>query len=247
MNSTHLASAGGVDLLLHLLSNIAELPVTKTVVKNSGMGKTIGSIEKHRLCAGTPNESAVKERVQRVKDAWQASVKARKPPDSQSTSGSAKEAGKRKVDAVSPSSPSLSAKRVRSVDETKKGSFSSLLKKVSGPKDGKDASPTSSKGSTNVTASGSSPQNGGTDSLSIDVADSATKMKKVGKRVKWSDHFGGTLTASQLIEGDDGEGAPVDDVAAVSWSDRKKRDRLREKELLSRVKCVFCLIDILPD
>ena len=32
------ARKGGVDLLLHLLSNIVDLPVTKSIVKESGMG-----------------------------------------------------------------------------------------------------------------------------------------------------------------------------------------------------------------
>lgn len=69
-------SAGGMDLLLHLLSNITQLPVTKSIVKDSGMGKAIGSIEKHKICAGSPNESAVKERVKKIKAAWNQSVKA---------------------------------------------------------------------------------------------------------------------------------------------------------------------------
>ena len=69
---------GGVDLLLHLLTNIIELPVTKSVVKDSGMGKAIGSIEKHQICAGTLNETAVRERVDKIKAAWNRSVKALK-------------------------------------------------------------------------------------------------------------------------------------------------------------------------
>jgi hypothetical protein len=69
---------GGVDLLLHLLTNIIKLPVTKSVVKDSGMGKAIGSIEKHKICVGTPNEIGVKERVQQIKEAWNKSVKALK-------------------------------------------------------------------------------------------------------------------------------------------------------------------------
>ena len=69
---------GGVDLLLHLLTNIIELPVTKSVVKDSGMGKAIGSIEKHQICSGTPNEAAVRERVDKIKAAWNKSVKALK-------------------------------------------------------------------------------------------------------------------------------------------------------------------------
>lgn len=69
---------GGVDLLLHLLTNLKDLPVTKSHVKQSGMGKAIGSIEKHPICAGTPNQAAIMDRVQGIKSAWNASVKARK-------------------------------------------------------------------------------------------------------------------------------------------------------------------------
>lgn len=69
---------GGVDLLLHLLTNITKLPVTKSVVKESGMGKAIGSVEKHSLCVNTPNEPAIKLRVKQIKDAWNKSVKALK-------------------------------------------------------------------------------------------------------------------------------------------------------------------------
>lgn len=67
---------GGIDLLLHLLSSIRDLPVTKSVVKSSGMGRAIGMIEKHRICSGTGNEEAIRTRVAAVKEAWNASVKA---------------------------------------------------------------------------------------------------------------------------------------------------------------------------
>jgi hypothetical protein len=59
------------------------------------------------------------------------------------------------------------------------------------------------------------------------------------KRVKWSDHFGGNLTASRILEGDDLQPQPDEggaDESTVSWSDRKKRDRLREKELFAQAK-----------
>jgi hypothetical protein len=69
---------GGVDLLLHLLTNITYLPVTKSVVKDSGMGKAIGSIDKHKTYAGSANEAGIKERVKSIKDAWNKSVKALK-------------------------------------------------------------------------------------------------------------------------------------------------------------------------
>ena len=68
-----------------------------------------------------------------------------------------------------------------------------------------------------------------------------TDKKKHKLRVKWQDHFGGVLTLKRVIDSD-GEETKGDDLPAdgdVSWSDRKKRDRLREKELLSTVKYVF--------
>jgi hypothetical protein len=62
--------------------------------------------------------------------------------------------------------------------------------------------------------------------------------RKANKRVKWADHFGGNLTASRLLDSMDtpvAESAKGDE-AAVSWTDRKKRDRLKEKELLAKAK-----------
>ena len=62
--------------------------------------------------------------------------------------------------------------------------------------------------------------------------------KRSLKRVKWADHFGGNLSAAKIIDGEEltepAEGPTAD--ANVSWSDRKKRDRLREKELLAKAK-----------
>lgn len=55
-------------------------------------------------------------------------------------------------------------------------------------------------------------------------------------RVKWQDHFGGDLTASRIIEGNEVKPEENDSEESESWSDRRKRDRLREKELLSKVK-----------
>jgi hypothetical protein len=39
------------------------------------MGKAIGSLEKHKLFLGTPNEQNIKDRVQQIKEAWHKSVK----------------------------------------------------------------------------------------------------------------------------------------------------------------------------
>ena len=71
-------NVGGVDLLLHLLSNIIPLPVTKDNVTSSRLGKTVSSVEKHDICVGGANEAAIKGRIQEVKERWSASVKALK-------------------------------------------------------------------------------------------------------------------------------------------------------------------------
>ena len=49
---------------------------------------------------------------------------------------------------------------------------------------------------------------------------------------------------AKIFEGQDAvSDDPEDTDSSVSWSDRKKRDRLREKELLSQLKYVpFCAL-----
>ena len=69
---------GGMDLLLHLLTNIIPIPVTKEMVTTSKLGKTVSSVEKHSICVGSGNEAAIKSRIQQVKERWSASVKAMK-------------------------------------------------------------------------------------------------------------------------------------------------------------------------
>jgi hypothetical protein len=68
---------------------------------------------------------------------------------------------------------------------------------------------------------------------SINVLDS--KLRKTGLRVKWADHFGGQISTSQEVEIDVGEKTNIQE-APVSWSDRKRRDRLKEKELIAKAK-----------
>jgi hypothetical protein len=133
-----------MDLLLHLLSSISQLPVTKNSVKESGMGKSIGDLGKHKICAGTLNETAIKDRIQIIKDAWQASVKARKLPPAPST-----ETTKRPIDdsgsGVSLTKESQATKKQKTTPDAKKSSsFSYLLKKVN-------------KESNSPTANGSNP------------------------------------------------------------------------------------------
>lgn len=65
---------------------------------------------------------------------------------------------------------------------------------------------------------------------------SAIKKKKNANRVKWADHFGGELAASETYEGENASEVAALTDSSVSWTDRKKRDRAREKELLSKMK-----------
>lgn len=62
----------------------------------------------------------------------------------------------------------------------------------------------------------------------------ASSKKSSSKRVKWADHFGESLSKATLVEGQEVSEEAHD--TSVSWSDRKKRDRMREKELLAKVK-----------
>ncbi|VEU41305.1 unnamed protein product [Pseudo-nitzschia multistriata] len=207
-------TVGGIDLLLHLLTNIAQLPVTKGIVKESGMGKAIGSIEKHRICVDSPNKVAIVERVNAIKEAWKVSVKVRK--DKTLSSSSTPLALKRDLEASSESSL-LRAKKPK-LDDTKKSSLSSLLTKVA----------PSSILSTD-------------DKHGVANVDSSKKVgsilaKKTGKRLKWKDHFGGTLEASKILEDDHTlrDENPDEDISG--FGDRKSRDRNRERELLAKAK-----------
>lgn len=64
---------------------------------------------------------------------------------------------------------------------------------------------------------------------------SLTTGRKPAKRVKWADHFGGMLEKAKEIEGH-AAGMDEENGGRVSWTDRKKRDRMREKELLAKMK-----------
>jgi RNA recognition motif-containing protein len=233
---------GGVDLLLHLLTNITHLPVTKSIVKESGMGKAIGSIGKNKICAGTPNEGAIKERVSEIMTNWNKSVKARKETNQIIEESPETTRGvKRELDSsVIPSSPS--SKKAKA-DDTKKSSFASLLKKM-GP-----SSPNTKIDAREYNAASGDKPHDETRKLvvsasNVDTSKKASQKKQHRKRVKWADHFGGNLTAAKIIEDGEAEVEENEDDSSVSWSDRRKRDRLREKELLAKAKYVILLLSL---
>ena len=206
---------GGVDFLLHLLSNITDLPVTKSIVKDSGMGKSVGTIEKKSICAGTPNESAIKSRVQAIKDAWKESVKARKEEKAASTSPS--------EDKPSSHDSDVGSKRSLPSDS------SAQVPKKAKMNDGKAPKPASAL-SNLLRKVAPDSLNGGS------PAKSSSKKKR---SVKWADHFGSDLNMIKLIGSND-ENTPSGEVLhaepTAGFLDRTKRDRHREKELLAKVK-----------
>ena len=216
---------GGIDFLLHLLTSISQLPVTKLVVKESGLGKKIGTIEKHKICAGTPNESAIVERVSAIKDAWHKSVKVRKDinkPQNKDSTTDDKISSKRELESAPSQSSPPTTKKMKLDDPKKSSSFSSLLKKVAPSSSDKPSA----------------------DRLSIVANDDASNKtipsKNKGIRLKWKDHFGGKLTTSNTLE--DGETKAGDEnesgLSGSAWKDNQKRDRIREKELVAKYKYV---------
>lgn len=206
-----------MDLLLHLLSNIAQLPVTKSVVKDSGMGKAIGSVEKNMICVGTPNEVPIKERIATIKGGWNKSVKARKSSSKDSTDNKAS-LKRNPEDSARISAPI--AKKPKMEESKKSSSLSSLMKKMA---------------PTNVVPVQQSAGKSKTSGSSDGAKERAGQKKQ--KRVKWKDHFGGNLAVSKILEeADSAEPEEHADASSVSWSDRRKRDRLREKELLAKAK-----------
>ena len=183
------------------------------------MGKTVGTIEKKSICAGTPNESAIKSRVQAIKDAWKESVKARKEettasaPPSEGKPSNDSDVGSQKTAKRSlPSEPSAQAPKKAKVSDGKApksvSALSNLLRKV---------------------APG--------DSLNGDSPVKSSSKKK--RSVKWADHFGSDLNMIKLIGSND-ENTPAGEVLhtepTAGFLDRTKRDRHREKELLAKVK-----------
>ena len=65
---------------------------------------------------------------------------------------------------------------------------------------------------------------------------SEAKKKKKAKRVLWADHFGGELTKDHFLDGTEATSVQFKATSTLSLSDLRKRDREREKELLSRMK-----------
>jgi hypothetical protein len=167
-----LEQLGSVDFLLHLLTNIVHLPVTKSTIKDSGLGKAVGAVEKHRICKGTSNENAICQRVQQIKTVWHALVRAQKASDiSSETSGLKRSA---ETSDLSPSASKKIKPASNSDDSKKVSSFSILLKKVS-------ASPPTANANNKVKSQGLKPS---TETEPVEKASDANPTGSIIKKCK---------------------------------------------------------------
>jgi hypothetical protein len=158
--------------------------VTKVSIKDSGLGKAVGAVERHKICKGSPHENAIVQRVERIKQAWHARVKSQKMNDAATIPSSATNELKRPIDnsthnqtVVKKMKPE-EKKATVNIEEKKVSSFSSLLKKVSAP---------SSSSSSNVNAPSTSKVtavNIGAE-RSIKDAPAATGVTVGTKKGKW--------------------------------------------------------------
>jgi len=199
---------GGVDFLLHLLDNISKLPVTKDMVTSTKLGKQISSIEKHKICAGSLNENSIMERVSKVKEEWSASVKKMKKSLSYGSDDSSVSSLKR---AFEPDEDDAGTKRVKTEVQDKKFSLSNLLNKNSNGEKSEEE---------NVNDLHGNDENTSLKANDLDV-------KKKEKHIKWADV---EIKQENATEGDK---ESQENVALV---ESKKRDRLREKELLLQAR-----------
>jgi len=245
---------GGVDLLLHLLNSISMLPVTKIMVTSSKLGKKVAAVEKHKICVGGMNEQAIKERVSKVKEQWSASAK-RTSDKSASTS----EKKKRSLDTNS-SVSMPSSKKSKVGDGAKKTSLSNLLQQVSGTKNDERKSdiprkkPAKALAVTQTSTTSSASSRSETEKVVTKVEETvhtstAKGKKNKNRRIRWADDDGIPLMVYHN-HGDHGVGkedskrrgyTEIKD-GKTSWKDRKKRDRLKEKELIQKAR-KFKLVD----
>jgi RNA recognition motif-containing protein len=208
-----------IDFLLHLLTNISTLPVTKEMVTTSKLGKHVAAIEKHKICVGSPNESAIKERISKLKELWSASVKSHKSNPGETINEASSNKAKRPLDSEVPTA----TKKLKTDEQSRNMALSNLIKKASG---------------SNMSAENSEKKQG---SLSP-IAKSDEYKNKSEKRITWADTRGLKLSTAHetiiVVDGNDTPGKETNDNInmSVSWSDQKKRDRQKEKELLLKAR-----------
>lgn len=235
---------GGMDLLLHYINSITKLPVTKQMVTESKLGKAVATVEKHKIVINGKNQVAIKERISKFKEAWSASVRARKgdsPPAP----------AKRSSQGDSPLMQS-SPKRAKTspIAAGKKSSLSSLLKKVSAPPVTLPPNTSTSADKNEKAGDILDPKRIEDDLTKTDALDfqqsnnpnDELPSKQVStERLKWADQSGGALEEVHHIDSNGAEitkpGEAIGTINATgTWSEKRKRDRMREKEELANAR-----------
>ena len=218
---------GGMDLLLHLLTNIIPLPVTKDMVTSSRLGKAVSSVEKHSISIGSANESAIKSRIQQVKERWSASVKALKAaakrPSPENTTAPAAKKTKREAG----SSLSNLLKKVDNTHKSVSSSTETEEEEAARLKEERDASLRDKLAAANAKSK----------ELKLNP-DVPKKKKNDSRSIHWADSKGQALAMS---EGEAVDTTPTADAVGDTtvkktrksrWAERKKKDIEHEKELL---------------
>ncbi|KAL7470994.1 hypothetical protein ACHAXS_011293 [Conticribra weissflogii] len=227
-------SVGGMDLLLHLLTNISLLPVTKEMVTSSRLGKAVAALEKHKICVGSLNESSIKSRVRQVKERWSASVKAQK---NQQAPQSATAGAKRQPEEYAPTA----VKKAKRESSASSSSLSNLLKKVENVNGNRTVSAAESARlkaqERDAKLKERLGMGGKTDGMKVGADGSGEKDKR---HIRWADDSGKALAVPQengvILTTDFVQEKPTKDPRHSSWTDRKKKDLLHEKELLLQAR-----------
>jgi len=235
-------SVGGMDLLLHLLTNISPLPVTKEMVTSSRLGKAVAALEKHKICVGSLNETSIKNRVRQVKESWSASVKAQK---NQQAPQSSMSGGKRQLEEHAPTA----TKKSKRESAASSSSLSNLLKKVENVNNNRTVSAAESarlKAQERDAKLKERLGMGGnkTDGTKVAADGSGEKDKR---HIRWADDSGKALAVPQengaTLTTDIVQEKATKDPRRSSWTDRKKKDLLHEKELLLQARKLDSLDD----
>jgi len=221
---------GTVDLLLHLLSSICMLPVTKELVTSSRLGKLVSAVEKSKICVGTANEDTIKERVAKVKEQWSKVVKLLKHNKKGDEVETVDTPNSKRI-LVSEQNAQVVKKA--KTDSQESFSLSNLLNKkllYESVKISNSSTTTTESKTDNATALVENKVLN--NSVVSDINDISDETKKKDKHIKWAD-VGKTQDQLSSTSQENLEEPVCGD---ASWSDRNKRDRLREKELLQQAR-----------
>lgn len=257
LDDTLQKAVGGADLLLHMLTNITYLPLNKEMVSSSKLGKAVVGIAKQKICSGGKNEVVIKERIAKLKEEWSASVKRVKASDVRSSMSPAKRQRENLTASTSSSPGAKKAKTLNTSDLIRKTEITNvqLTSGTSALMADKGEKPLSAAGAARLKSQeraakekarlatldvSNSKKN---DEKSFSLPTVEDPRKKRGKQISWSDTKNGILNTYCDVKLSEEEQKEVDDskidgisVKLEPWSDRKKRDRTKENDLLEQAR-----------